>query len=84
MDPEIRNQLRILWTTKGYTPHAIAVHPSIKAEDARKLQQALVAMEQQAASKPLLDNIKIKGFEQAVDAEWNDIRDLKLNQLSGN
>ena len=25
---EVRKQLRILWITKGYTPHAIAIHLS--------------------------------------------------------
>ncbi len=42
--PEIRDQLRVLWTTNGYTPHAIAVHPRVKAADAQKIQQVLIAM----------------------------------------
>jgi len=80
--PEIRHQLRILWTTKGYTPHAIAAHPRIKPSDARKVQQALINMVQQPAGKKLLENIKIKGFEVASDSDWNDVRNLKLKLLS--
>jgi len=80
--PEIRNQLRILWTTKGYTPHAIAAHPRVSSADLQKLQQALLTMEQYAAGKQLLESIKIKGFENAVDSDWNDIRALQLQQLS--
>ncbi|WP_372880101.1 phosphate/phosphite/phosphonate ABC transporter substrate-binding protein [Psychromonas sp.] len=78
---ELRGQLRILSTTKGYTPHAIAIHPRIAAE-ADKLQQALIAMEQRQTGKDLLDKINIKGFAQAVDSDWDDIRALKLQQLS--
>lgn len=80
--PEIRSQLQILWTTKGYTPHAIAVHPRIKKEDVQKLQQALIAMDKQTAGKELLSSIKIKGFSKAIDSDWNDVRALKLKQLS--
>lgn len=81
IDPEISSQLRILWTTQGYTPHAIATHPRVEADDVAKLQKALIEMDQQLVGKNLLVSIKIKGFENAVDSDWNDIRDLKLNQL---
>ncbi|WP_028863928.1 phosphate/phosphite/phosphonate ABC transporter substrate-binding protein [Psychromonas aquimarina] len=80
--PEIREQLRILWTTKGYTPHAIAVHPRVKAENSQKIQQVLTTMEEHATGRKLLNNIKIKGFESAEDSDWNDIRALKLTLLS--
>lgn len=82
MTPEIRDQLKILWTTKGYTPHAIAAHPRINKSDAQKVQQVLVDMYQQPESKLLLDNIKIKGFEMATDQDWDDVRALKLELLS--
>jgi phosphonate transport system substrate-binding protein len=80
--PEIRNQLKVLWTTRGYTPHAIAVHPRVKSADVRKIRQALIEIGDQVTSKKLLNNIKIKSFEGAVDSDWNDVRALKLNQLS--
>lgn len=82
IDPEIRSQLRILWTTDGYTPHAIATHPRVKADDRAKLQKALIEMNQQVVGLKLLDNINITGFENAQDSDWNDIRALKLKQLS--
>ena len=82
MAPEIRDQLKILWTTKGYTPHAIAVHPRLKQSDAQKVQQALADMYQQPEGRQLLDNIKIKGFEIASDHDWDDVRNLKLTDLS--
>ena len=82
--PQIRDQLRILWTTKGYTPHAIAIHPRITAKESLKLQQALLNMEQSVVGKALLNSIKIYGFENAIDTDWDDIRALQLKPLSDN
>jgi phosphonate transport system substrate-binding protein len=76
--PEIHDQLNILWETQGYTPHAIATHPSMNIEDNNRLQQALVAMKDQPLSKALLNNINISGFISAVDADWDDIRALNI------
>jgi len=80
--PEVRERLRILWTTRGYTPHAIAAHPSVETEQFEKFQQALASMEQSDAGQTLLETLKIKGFEPAIDRDWNDIRDLNINLLS--
>lgn len=80
----IRAQLRVLWTTKGYTPHAIAIHPRVSADTADKLQHALVAMEQQATGRELLSRIKINGFATANDSDWDDIRALKIKQHTDN
>mgnify|MGYP003979987927 CR=1 FL=1 len=79
--PEISNQLKIAWTSKGYTPHAIAVHPRINKTDADKIQTALVDMEHSIVGKKLLENIKIKGFEIATDDDWNDVRALNIALL---
>lgn len=79
VDPNIRAQLNILSTTKGYTPHAIAIHPNIKPEQAIKIQQALITMDQSESGRALLSSIKIKGFEHAHDADWDDIRALELS-----
>ncbi|MCP5080018.1 MAG: phosphate/phosphite/phosphonate ABC transporter substrate-binding protein [Psychromonas sp.] len=77
--PDIKDKLRVLWTTKGYTPHAIATHPRVTPEQAKKIQIALVEMEQTKSGKALLNNIKIKGFETANNADWDDIRELNIS-----
>ncbi|MCP3870948.1 MAG: phosphate/phosphite/phosphonate ABC transporter substrate-binding protein [Gammaproteobacteria bacterium] len=79
--PRVSEQLRILWTSPGYTPHAIAIHPRLQRSDAEKVQQALVAMEQDNEGKALLDSIKIKGFEVATDSDWDDVRSLNIDML---
>ncbi len=80
--PEIRNQLRVLWTSRGHTPHAIAVHPRVDGDTAQRLRRALVKIDQQADGAALLQAIKIQGFETARDGDWDDVRDLKLEEIS--
>ncbi len=42
--PEIRDQLRVLWKSDGYTPHAFAAHPRVPPEAVEKIQQAMLKM----------------------------------------
>jgi phosphonate transport system substrate-binding protein len=80
--PEIREQLRILWTSKGYTPHAIASHPRVKIGAVKKIQKSLIGMEHQSNGRVLLKGIKIKGFEAGRDSDWDDVRLLGLNLIN--
>jgi len=80
--PEIRNQLRVLWTTNGYTPHAVAVHPRVDTNKAKKLQEAMLDLENTNTGKNLLRLLKIKGLIPATNADWDDVRNLNINQLS--
>ena len=80
--PEIREQLKVLWTSEGYTPHAIASHPRVKENSVEKIQIALIGMEQNSNGKKLLDNINIKGFEVGRDNDWDDVRSLNLRLLN--
>jgi len=80
--PEIRSQLKILWTSKGYTPHAIASHPRVDVSTVKVIQTALIEMEYQPSGKKLLQEIKIQGFEAGSDSDWNDVRSLGLNLIN--
>ena len=80
--PEIKDQLRVLWTSPGYTPHAVAVHPRVAGEDAQRLQQALVQLDQQTKGAELLKGIDIQGFETAKNSDWDDVRTLQLAEPS--
>jgi len=82
LSPEIREQLRVIWTSNGYTPHAIASHPRTQPQVVKKLQQALIQLEQSTEGKRLLYGIKLKGFEAASNADWDDVRTLHIEQLS--
>lgn len=78
LDPADRGELRVLWTTPAYTPHAIAVHPEVPKASARKLQDALVAMADDPVGRRLLARVGFKGIEAANDADWDDVRRLAI------
>jgi len=81
VDPGIRDQLRILWKTKGYTPHAFAVHPRLPADVVERLAQAMLAMDGDAEGRALLESLSTKGFESATDSDWDDVRALGIDLL---
>lgn len=81
VDPAISEQLRILWTTRPYTPHAIAAHPRVPTKVVQRLQQAMLAMDQDPQGKKLLASIRIKGFERGEDKDWDDVRGLEIDLL---
>lgn len=79
--PEVREKLRVLWTTPTYTPHAIAVHPRVKPETVAKLKQALLEMNTDPEGQRLLKTINFKGIELAQNADWDDVRGLNIRLL---
>jgi phosphonate transport system substrate-binding protein len=81
MEPAVSRQLRILWTTEGYTPHAIAAHPSVPIDVVDRLQRAMLAMHEDNVGKALLEKIRITAFAAAHDAEWDDVRSLGIKVL---
>ena len=79
----MREQLRVLWTTPGYTPHAIAAHPDIPAGIIETVQQVLVGMNCEDEGRDALENLKIKGLEAATNADWDDVRSLNITTSLG-
>lgn len=77
-DPETRDALRVLFSTKSYPPHAIASHPRVPASARDKLRAAMLAMNEDPVGKELLAVIKFKGFEAGIDSDWDGIRALDL------
>jgi phosphonate transport system substrate-binding protein len=82
IDPSVRDQLRILWTTKGYTPHAFAANMRVSAETVRRLADAMVAINQTEEGRALLAPLSMEGFEAAQDSDWDDVRALGLDLLN--
>jgi phosphonate transport system substrate-binding protein len=75
---EFRDNLRILWTSEKFTPHAFAAHPRVHAEAVQHLQQAMLDMEHDPQGQKLLKAIQIKAIEPGVDKDWDDVRGLKI------
>lgn len=76
-----RAQLRILWTTAGYTPHAIAAHSRVGRKVVEAVQAALISLHETPEGRGMLKKLKLKGFMKAIDSDWDDVRALKLKQL---
>lgn len=79
--PEVRKQLRVLWQTPRYTPHAIAAHPRVPAAVVARLREAMLAMDGDARGRALLARIGFKGIVPATDADYDDIRALRIPLL---
>jgi phosphonate transport system substrate-binding protein len=76
LDPVLRGQLRIVYRTKAYTPHAFAASPKVRGDDAARIASAMVTV---AETHPdLAKAIGINAFEPAKDADWNDVRTLGM------
>jgi phosphonate transport system substrate-binding protein len=78
LNPAVNNNLRILWTTKQYTPDAFAAHPRVASATLDKLKSAMFVMQDEPNGLSLLNTINFKGIEAAEDKEWDDIRALRL------
>lgn len=76
----VHADLRILWKTDGYTPHAFAALPRVPADVVSKLQQAMLAMGQDPQGQALLKAINLKGIESGKDSDWNDVRSLHIEE----
>ena len=79
IEPETKSQLKILWKTKGYTPHAIAIHPRISASQRCQIQSAFLNLNNSEEGRELLAVLQFSGIDLASDADWNDVRALNYS-----
>jgi len=72
---DARDRLRILYTTKEYSPLPFAARKDVPADVVARVQKALVAFSKDPANAPLLETLNMKrGFEAAKPADWDDVR----------
>ena len=81
VDPEVRAQLRVLWKSPGYTPHAFAAHPRVPASVVKQVQQALGELINYPEGIDVLKKINFKAIEKAGDNDWEDIRNLNIDAI---
>lgn len=81
LNPTVRDQLRILWTTQGHTPHAIAALPGIPASVVQRVQNALEHLSDTEQGRAVLKPLEITGWQAATDGDWDDIRQLDIHLL---
>ncbi len=83
MAPEVRDQLRVIWTSQPYTPHPIATHPRLSEAQRSRLRDAFVALADDPLGRSLLDSLHIDGWQAAEDSDWADVRALQLDPEEG-
>jgi phosphonate transport system substrate-binding protein len=76
LNPTVRDQLHVIYVSRGYTPHAIAHLPGIPAETAAQIQSAFIRLDKSVQGRQLLAPLEIKGWEAARDTDWDDVRAL--------
>ena len=82
--PEVREKLKVLWSTNGYTPHAFATKQDFPQEAAKRLIAALESMNTTEKGKALLKTVNFKGLEAAQNDDWRDVKSLDLDTILGN
>lgn len=78
LDPEVRNQLRILWTAEALPPFTFAAHPRVSKAAVAKIQKAMRDMDRNPQGVELLKTIKFKGIDPTDDSYYDGMRKLKL------
>jgi phosphonate transport system substrate-binding protein len=81
VSPEIRNNLTVLWRSEGFTPHAVAVHPRVDQKTRLKIQNALLSLSEEEQGLKILKKLGFKGFINSEDTDWDDVRNLNIDQL---
>jgi len=71
-----KSKVKVLWESKGYTPHAFTYHKRVPQEVVAKIQNALLNMKLETLRIAKIKN----GFISATDSDWNDVRELKISK----
>lgn len=87
LPPELRRQLRVLWRSPPYPPHAFAAHPRVPTAVVHRLQAAMTGMHADPQGRALLATLSINRLVAADDRDWDPVRKLGLqlldNELQG-
>lgn len=81
MPAEVRDHLKVLWTSPGYTPHAIASRSNLDEGVKMQVQKALLSLDHSNEGRTALSSLRLKGFEAAKNSDWDDVRGLGLDIL---
>ncbi|MDH5765108.1 MAG: phosphate/phosphite/phosphonate ABC transporter substrate-binding protein [Gammaproteobacteria bacterium] len=75
--PQLRKQLKIIYTTPGMKSHPLMAHPSISVKNRISIQQAILDLDKDESGKKLLKSIKLQKPVIADYAEdYKSIEDL--------
>ncbi|WP_299811652.1 phosphate/phosphite/phosphonate ABC transporter substrate-binding protein [uncultured Roseibium sp.] len=72
---ELRAQLKVIYKTDDYTPHAFAASAEVHADDRNAVAAALIGM----TEENILKSLGMTGFVSASNDNWDDVRSLNLS-----
>lgn len=75
---QFRDQLRVVWTSEGYTAQAFTAHARVPKDVVQAVQEALIDMDQDPIAKKYLKIIAPDGLDYARDVDWDDTRKLDI------
>jgi phosphonate transport system substrate-binding protein len=78
--PSLRANLRVLYETPPAYPHPVAVHPRVPAKVRAALQESFVALGNDPAKQPLLDDIQLPRPVAANYSEYASLKKLGLER----
>lgn len=78
MKPELRDQLRVLWSGTPLPPLVFAAHPRVPKQAVRRVQEAMLAMSRDPDAAPLLQALDFKGIVAARDSDYDVVRKLRF------
>ena len=74
IDPNVRNELRILWNSESYTSHPFAAHPRVDNATVESIQKAMLDLGRDVQGSALLKEIRFRGFVAASNAEYDQLK----------
>lgn len=75
---DLRSQLRVIYQTEKYTPHAFASNSNLGKASRKRITEAFFRIARQEPK--LVRALGMKGFQSAGDRDWDDVRNLNLTQ----
>ena len=81
IDPEVRSQLKVLWTSESLPPFTFAAHKHVPKDVVAKVQKAMEGIENDPQGQALLKAINMKGFESADDTDYEVMRKMNIKPV---
>ena len=78
-DDKTKQELKIIYRTNAYTPHAFAVSNQIAPEVKQALRDAITLLNQDPQAQRSFSMLSIKGLQTAQDSDWDDIVQLGIS-----
>jgi len=78
IDPEIRNQLQVIWSSEALPPFTFAAHPRVPKDVVAKVQKAMDEMDTRPQGIALLKSLNFKGMRKADDSDYAAMRKMNI------